>query len=102
MAETISTTTVVAETQIHITNINIACPINNDMSATVRFDKASVNPSDGTILLHEQWDSNTDGHHQISLDQNKIIELLGEELLNNLKTNLHAIRKADLPSDSQG
>ena len=95
MAEIIATSTVNTTTQIHVSGISIACPLDGDMSATVNFSKAKIDDS-GNILKYENIDPDTEGHAQISLNQAKIVELLTEATLNQLKSDLHDLRKADL------
>lgn len=95
MSETVATSTVNTTTQIHVSGISIACPLDGDMSATVNFRKAKIDDS-GNILSYENIDPDTEGHAQISLDQAKIVELLTEATLNQLKSDLHDLRKADL------
>ena len=95
MAETVATSTVNTTTQIHISGITIACPLDGDMSATVNFRKAKIDNS-GNILSYGDINPETEGHAQFSLDQAKIIELLTEATLNQLKSDLHGLRKADL------
>jgi hypothetical protein len=95
MSETVATSTVNTTTQIHISGITIACPLDGDMSATVNFCKAKIDDS-GNALSYGDIDPDTEGHAQISLDQAKIIELLTEATLNQLKSDLHDLRKADL------
>lgn len=95
MSETVATSTVNTTTQIHVSGITIACPLDGDMSATVNFSKAKIDDS-GNVLSYENIDPVTEGHAQISLDQAKIIELLTDATLNQLKSDLHDLRKADL------
>ena len=95
MAETVATSTVNTTTQIHVSGISIACPLDGDMSATVNFRKAKIDDS-GNVLSYGDINPDTEGHAQISLDQAKIIELLTEATLNQLKSDLHDLRKADL------
>lgn len=96
MSETVATSTVNTTTQIHISGISIACPLDGDMSAIVNFLKAKIDDDSGNVLSYENIDPVTEGHAQISLDQAKIIELLTEATLDQLKSDLHDLRKADL------
>jgi hypothetical protein len=95
MAETVATSTVSTTTQIHVSGITIACPLDGDMSATVNFRKAKIDDS-GNVLGYEVINPDTEGHTTISLDQAKIVELLTEATLNQVKSDLHDLRKADL------
>ena len=74
MAETVATSTINTTTQIHVSGITIACPLDGDMSATVNFRKAKIDDS-GNVLGYEVINPDTEGHTAISLDQAKIIEL---------------------------
>lgn len=95
MAETVATSNVNTTTQIHVSGIVIACPLDGDMVATVDFRKAKIDDS-GNVLTYEDIDLDTEGHVSVSLDQDQIIELLSVEVLNKLKSDLHDLRKADL------
>lgn len=91
MSETVKTQNISVETQIHITGIVISCPIDGEYSATVNFKKANVTEG-GSVVGYEPMTSE-EGPSQLNLNQSEIVELLGVDVLENLKTSLHDKRK---------